>query len=95
MNFISKIICSTYKYIKHLCGFANDADVAPDSKLSKRNTKIDSTATNDHMIQEKAIRDELSTTWPMKPAAKRKIAAKRKKAVKKTTRKSTKKPIKK
>ena len=95
MNFISKIIHSTYKYIKHLCGFSNDADTPLDSKSSKRNTKIDSTATNDYMIQEIAVKEELSTTWPMKPAAKRKIAAKRKKAVKKTTRKSTKKPIKK
>ena len=95
MNFISKITYSTYKYIKHLCRFANDADIPLDSKSSKRNTKIDSTATNDYMIQETAVKEELSTTWPMKPAAKRKIAAKRKKAVKKTTRKSTKKPIKK
>jgi hypothetical protein len=41
----------------------------------------------------KAIKD--GTARPKKPAAKRKIAAKRKKPVKKTTRKSTKKPIKK
>ncbi len=39
MNHISKIIGRTYKYIRQLCGFENDADVSPDSKSSKGTTK--------------------------------------------------------
>ena len=105
MNYISKIIGSTYKYIRQLCGFENDTDVPLDSKSSKVTTKVDSTGANKAMVQATTVEDEMITTWPMQPAAKRKIAAKkrlaakRKKAVKKTTSKSTKistkKPIKK
>ena len=95
MNYLRKIISNTYKYIRQACGFEDDVDVAPGSKLSREDAKIDSTdstASNETMAEEKAIKEEVSRK---KPAAKRKIAAKRKKAVKKTTRKSTKKPIKK
>jgi hypothetical protein len=95
MNYLRKIISNTYKYIRQACGFEDDVDVAPGSKLSREDAKIDSTdstASNENMAEEKAIKEEVSRK---KPAAKRKIAAKRKKPVKKTTRKSTKKPIKK
>jgi hypothetical protein len=97
MNYLRKIISNTYKYIRQACGFEDDVDVAPGSKLSREDAKIDSTdstASNENMAEEKAIKEKRSAR-PKKPAAKRKIAATRKKPIKKTTRKSTKKPIKK
>ena len=95
MNYLRKIISNTYKYIRQACGFEDDVDVAPGSKLSREDAKIDSTdstASNENMAEEKAIKEEVSRK---KPAAKRKIAPTRKKPINKTSRKSTKKPIKK
>jgi hypothetical protein len=97
MNYLRKIISNTYKYIRQACGFEDDVDVAPGNKLSREDVKIDSTdstGVNKAMSQETTIKDETITARPKKPAARRKIAATRKKPIKKASRKSTKKPIK-
>jgi hypothetical protein len=93
-DWINQILWSPYGYFKRLFGLEDNENAEPTTRNSSSEVKKDNSiiVSKEVPIKKKPIQEEeLKTTWPMTKTAKKKIAekkqklaAKRKKPVKKT-----------